>query len=258
MYAQFEGAVSVIQSKRDCLCSATMSKGESNMAKTVIRKMAAMAIAFMMFSGCFLSVAQTSYAAPGSTTVYVTKTGKCYHSDGCASLKKSKIQTTLSDAVANGYTACSKCKPGTLDANTATAAAADTTSKSTPTETAGAVSNDPVVYLTKTGDCYHLEGCASLSKSKIPSTLSKAVAAGYKACSKCKSGNLKTETASSDSNTGSKDVEALKNYAGNNDEFNAYNYYINNADLQTAVGANGDALLKHYNEHGKAEGRSGK
>ena len=50
-------------------------------------------------------------------------------------------------------------------------------------------------------------------------------------------------------------VEALKTYKGNTAEFNAYYYYSNYADLQTALGTNGDALLKHWNEHGKAEGR---
>ena len=89
--------------------------------------------------------------------------------------------------------------------------------------------------------------------------MSKAIDQGYKACSKCKSGKLKvgTET-SSDKKADTKEVEALKNYAGNTSEFNAYNYYKNNADLQTAIGPNGDALLKHYNDYGKAEGRSGK
>lgn len=50
-------------------------------------------------------------------------------------------------------------------------------------------------------------------------------------------------------------VEALKTYKGNTSEFNAYYYYTNYADLQGALGANGDALLKHYNTYGKAEGR---
>ena len=60
----------------------------------------------------------TVYAAGGDTVVYITKTGKCYHSDGCSSLSKSKIETTLQKAVDKGYTACSKCKPPVLDANT--------------------------------------------------------------------------------------------------------------------------------------------
>lgn len=53
----------------------------------------------------------------------------------------------------------------------------------------------------------------------------------------------------------SAEVTALKTYKGNTAEFNAYVYYKNNVDLQTAIGANGDALLKHYNEYGKKEGR---
>lgn len=38
-------------------------------------------------------------AAPGTTIVYITKTGSKYHLDGCSYLKKSKIQTTLYEAV---------------------------------------------------------------------------------------------------------------------------------------------------------------
>ncbi len=56
----------------------------------------------------------------------------------------------------------------------------------------------------------------------------------------------------------SSSVEALKTYAGNNAEFNAYNYYTRNADLQTAIGPNGDKLLQHWNQYGKAEGRVAK
>lgn len=53
-------------------------------------------------------------------------------------------------------------------------------------------------------------------------------------------------------------VEALKTYSGNNAEFNAYAYYTRYADLQSAIGANGDALLKHWQAYGKAEGRVAK
>lgn len=52
-------------------------------------------------------------AANGNTTVYVTRTGSCYHRSGCSYLK-SKIQTTLSAAVAEGYSACSRCDPPKL------------------------------------------------------------------------------------------------------------------------------------------------
>ena len=44
-------------------------------------------------------------------TVYGTKTGAKYHSDGCCYLAKSKISMTLSAAKAKGLTACSVCGP---------------------------------------------------------------------------------------------------------------------------------------------------
>ena len=53
-------------------------------------------------------------AASGNTTVYVTRTGSKYHRDGCSYLK-SRISISLQDAVNQGYTPCSRCKPPTLD-----------------------------------------------------------------------------------------------------------------------------------------------
>jgi hypothetical protein len=44
-------------------------------------------------------------------TVYITKTGKKYHTATCRYLAKSKIPISLKDAKANGYTPCSVCKP---------------------------------------------------------------------------------------------------------------------------------------------------
>ena len=48
-----------------------------------------------------------------TVTVYVTKTGEKYHRDGCRYLSKSKIATTLKEALARGFGACSVCKPPT-------------------------------------------------------------------------------------------------------------------------------------------------
>jgi competence protein ComEC len=48
---------------------------------------------------------------PLSVTVYITKTGRKYHRDGCRYLRQSRITITLKDAKANGYTPCSVCKP---------------------------------------------------------------------------------------------------------------------------------------------------
>jgi len=68
--------------------------------------------------------AEQSYQAPApevatqppaqseqADTVYVTKTGKCYHQAGCSSLSRSKITMSRSDAIRAGCTACSNCNP---------------------------------------------------------------------------------------------------------------------------------------------------
>lgn len=46
-------------------------------------------------------------------------------------------------------------------------------------------SNIITVYVTKTGSKYHIDGCSSLSKSKIPISLSEAKSKGYEPCRKC-------------------------------------------------------------------------
>jgi len=45
--------------------------------------------------------------------------------------------------------------------------------------------DDEIVYVTKTGKCYHRENCSSLRSSKIPMKLSEA-AARYQPCKICK------------------------------------------------------------------------
>ena len=55
-----------------------------------------------------------------SQTVYITKSGKKYHSVNCSSLKKSSIPIDLKEAVNRGYDACSKCNPPQLSENNAT------------------------------------------------------------------------------------------------------------------------------------------
>jgi hypothetical protein len=48
---------------------------------------------------------------PQSKTVYITNSGKKYHSLGCMYLKKSQISISLDDAIGKGYEPCSKCNP---------------------------------------------------------------------------------------------------------------------------------------------------
>ena len=45
--------------------------------------------------------------------------------------------------------------------------------------------NDPIVYVTRTGKCYHRGSCSYLRKSKIPMRLSEA-RKRYRPCSRCK------------------------------------------------------------------------
>jgi hypothetical protein len=59
-------------------------------------------------------VAQQGSAAqqdPKTQTVYITRTGKKYHRDGCRYLAASKTAISLKDAKAKGYTACKVCHP---------------------------------------------------------------------------------------------------------------------------------------------------
>ncbi len=46
-----------------------------------------------------------------SGTVYITDTGKKYHSGGCSYLKNSKHEISKSSAKAQGYMPCSRCNP---------------------------------------------------------------------------------------------------------------------------------------------------
>jgi competence protein ComEC len=45
--------------------------------------------------------------------------------------------------------------------------------------------SDPIVYVTRTGECYHRGSCGYLRKSKIPMKLSEAKKR-YRPCSKCR------------------------------------------------------------------------
>jgi hypothetical protein len=54
-------------------------------------------------------------------TVYITKSGSKYHSDGCSYLKKSSTPIDIKEVVSKGYTPCSRCKPDSkLNANVKT------------------------------------------------------------------------------------------------------------------------------------------
>ena len=46
-----------------------------------------------------------------SSVVYRTKTGECWHTGGCSSLSKRKIETTVAEAKSMGLRACKRCNP---------------------------------------------------------------------------------------------------------------------------------------------------
>ena len=63
----------------------------------------------MKNSSATTSAKTTSIQDTNSTIVYVTETGSKYHKANCSYLKNSKIEMTLSNAEAQGYTPCSRC-----------------------------------------------------------------------------------------------------------------------------------------------------
>ena len=69
---------------------------------------------FLAIISAFLLVL-AAYAAAPDTIVYVTKTGEKYHTEGCTSLRSSKIEMSLEEAVSKGYEPCGRCKPPLLD-----------------------------------------------------------------------------------------------------------------------------------------------
>ena len=48
---------------------------------------------------------------PKEQTVYVTRTGKKYHRDGCRHLVRSRLPITLREAKQHEYAPCKVCKP---------------------------------------------------------------------------------------------------------------------------------------------------
>lgn len=72
-----------------------------------------------------LVLVSPALAADGDTIVYTTRTGECYHRRSCSSLSKSCYETTLAEAVADGYRPCGRCHPPTLDAGASSKSALD-------------------------------------------------------------------------------------------------------------------------------------
>lgn len=78
--------------------------------KKLLVLLLSLSLAFCCACGSDTNTATDVVSDEFSDTVYVTKTGGKYHSDGCLYLKKSCIEKDLSEAESQGYTPCSVCR----------------------------------------------------------------------------------------------------------------------------------------------------
>ena len=60
------------------------------------------------------ALAGFGYAAGRDAVVYITRTGDKYHTASCSSVRSSKIEITLEEAIDRGYEPCQRCKPPVL------------------------------------------------------------------------------------------------------------------------------------------------
>ncbi len=90
---------------------AAMPKRSTKSAQHPDHDMVALALDGNVPKVAVKSAKAESKEAPKNITVFVTKTGKSYHSDGCSSLSNSKIAISLEEAKSKGYTPCGKCNP---------------------------------------------------------------------------------------------------------------------------------------------------
>jgi competence protein ComEC len=81
-----------------------------------MRRILTLVLAFLLLGASVAIQPSQQPSPPAKTqtkqqTVYITNTGKKYHTATCRYLSHSKIPISLKDAKAQGYTACSVCKP---------------------------------------------------------------------------------------------------------------------------------------------------
>ena len=172
----------------------------------------------------------------GDSTVYVTKTGDCYHIDGCSSLRRSKIPISLNDALSKGYYACSKCNPGGLDTAPAAQAAPVQQAVQSQAPTTPAVTQVPATQTTTGWDCIYNETYYRTNNPDVDKA--------YPGDSKGIFEHFKTS--------------GMKEGRRGSSEFDVTSYRTKNADLNATFGDDLPQYYYHYMNTGKAEGRSGK
>ncbi len=108
--------------------------------------------------------------------VYVTKSGEKYHEAGCSHLSDSSIPITLAQAIQEGKEPCGRCHVVLSSAEAVSTVAPENLVDYT---------DEPIVYVTESGEKYHEAGCSHLSDSSIPITLEQALQEGKEPCSRC-------------------------------------------------------------------------
>lgn len=197
------------------------------------RLVAITAIAIMM--SIVLPPVISVKAMSGDSTVYVTKTGSCYHADGCSSLR-SKIPMSLSEALSKGYYACSKCNPGGLDPAPAAQAAPAQQAAQAQAPAASVVTQVPTTQTATSGwDCIYNETYYRTNNPDVDKA--------YPGDSKGIFEHFKTS--------------GMKEGRRGSLEFEVNSYRTKNADLNATFGDDLPKYYYHYMNTGKAEGRSG-
>ena len=148
-------------------------------------------LSFVMLFGFFVP-STLAYAASGDTIVYKTKTGECYHKDGCSSLKKSKIEITLQEAVNSKLRACSKYKPPVLDAKSTTSSVTTSVASVTASSDKSTVKTEISFIGNASSKKFHKPTCASVAQMKpenkveLSGTRDEIIKQGYDPCKNCK------------------------------------------------------------------------
>ncbi len=85
---------------------------------------------------------------PREATVYVTRTGKKYHREGCRYLRSSKIPISRKQAIKEGYEPCSVCAPSSMQSSfvrsSYLASSLDAVRHRRPTPQAGELTSHPL------------------------------------------------------------------------------------------------------------------
>ena len=197
-----------------------------------MRRLFSVSIVAIMLTLLLAPIPQVS-AMSGDSTVYITKTGSCYHVDGCSSLRRSKMATSLSDAVARGYSPCSKCHPGTLD-------------QASAASTSAPAASNPAVAKTET---------KAVTQNAAPSGWECIYNEAYY---RAHNADVNAAYADSDSIFQHFKTSGMKEGRRGCEEFDVTSYRNKNADLNAAFGDDLPKYYYHYMNTGKAEGRSGK